>query len=176
MSNGVIVKKYLHKNPWKQVYRDGIVQAMRRSSSNRNAQSTIRYTEDNLRLVLRILSVLIVTSLLHFHDQTLTVWIEIERIAIGNSEEHLTHHPTHSAVWKGTFNLLLHGGILFQKFIGIIYTVHWYWLTTLLPLVAFSTKRSHCGEELMSEDNPQRLLQPVNMSTLGQSPRGCLLG
>jgi len=89
MNNGVIASKYGLTIPWRRLWRDRIVPAMRRKCSSSHPQSAAWNTEDDLKILVRILSFkpFKITSLLHAHDVSLYVCIQIVTFSIRAAEE-----------------------------------------------------------------------------------------
>jgi len=86
---------------------------MRRTCSSSNQQSTIRYTKDNLKIILTILSTntFTITSIYHLHDQALYVWIQIDTHTIGAPEERRTLRWSCVGIGRATFNRHLACGV-----------------------------------------------------------------
>jgi len=92
------------QDPRRQLYRDNIVSTMRRTNSSSNPQSTIIYTEDDLKILFRFLSTnsFKTTSLYHPHDHALYVWTQIDTIAIRTPKEHWTFRPSYFWIGRAT--------------------------------------------------------------------------
>jgi len=140
MSNGVIMLKCGCTSPQTRLHSDRIVPAMRSPSTCSNPQSTFRYTKDNLKILLRTLSIKL-SKLLPFYIPVTCHFMSGFRM----TQLQYTHQKKGGSFWdliscwqEHRVIQMSRMVILYMELEGISYEVHRFFSTELEHFEEFS--------------------------------------